>query len=145
LGICFEQTENDAQAEQALLRAIELNPNDAISLNYLGYWWADEGRHLQKAITLIKKAVRLRPHSGYYADSLGWVYYRQGAFNEAVKWLEKAIQLTPTDAIISEHLGDAYWQTGRLAEARFKWQNALDMGIEQARVPALQDKLANGL
>lgn len=145
MGICFEQTENDAQAEQALLRAIELNPNDAISLNYLGYWWADEGRHLQKAITLIKKAVRLRPHSGYYADSLGWVYYRQGAFNEAVKWLEKAIQLTPTDAIISEHLGDAYWQTGRQAEARFKWQNALDMGIEQARVPALQDKLANGL
>ena len=69
----------------------------------------------------------------------------QGAFNEAVKWLEKAIQLTPTDAIISEHLGDAYWQTGRQAEASFKWQNALNMGIEQARVPALQDKLANGL
>jgi len=89
--------------------------------------------------------VRLQPRSGYYADSLGWVYYRQGAFSEAVKWLEKAIQLTPTDAIISEHLGDAYWQTGRRAEARFKWQNALDMGIEQARVPALQDKLAYGL
>ena len=145
MGICFEQTEKHAQAEQALLTAIELNPNDAISLNYLGYWWADEGRHLKKAITLIKKAVRLQPRSGYYADSLGWVYYRQGAFDEAVEWLEKAIQLTPTDAIISEHLGDAYWQTGRLTEARFKWQHALDMGIEQARVPALQDKLANGL
>ena len=145
MGICFEQTEKDARAEQALLRAIELNPNDAISLNYLGYWWADEGRHLKEAITLITKAVRLQPRSGYYADSLGWVYYRQGAFNEAVTWLEKAIQLTPTDAIIAEHLGDAYWQTGRQAEARFKWQNALEMGIEQARIPALQDKLANGL
>ena len=145
IGICHEQTGNDPQAEKALLRAIELNPNDAISLNYLGYWWADEGRYLEQAITYIKKAVQLQPNSGYYADSLGWVYYRQGQFDKAILWLEKAIQLTPTDAVISEHLGDAYWQTGRLNEARFKWQHALDMGIEEARISELKAKLEKGL
>lgn len=145
VGICHEQTGNDPQAEKALLRAIELNPNDAISLNYLGYWWADEGRYLAQAITYIKKAVQLQPNSGYYADSLGWVYFRQGQFDKAILWLEKAIQLTPTDAVISEHLGDAYWQTGRLNEARFKWQHALDMGIDEARVPVIKAKLEKGL
>lgn len=145
IGICHEQTGNDAPAEKALLRAIELNPNDAISLNYLGYWWADEGRYLEQAITYIKKAVQLQPSSGYYADSLGWVYFRQGQFDKAVLWLEKAIQLTPTDAVISEHLGDAYWQTGRLNEARFKWQHALDMGIDETRISALEAKLERGL
>ena len=145
IGICHEQTSNDSQAEKALLRAIELNPNDAISLNYLGYWWADEGRYLEQAITYIKKAVQLQPNSGYYADSLGWVYFRQGQFDKAILWLEKAIQLTPTDAVISEHLGDAYWQTGRLNEARFKWQHALDMGIDEARVPMIKAKLEKGL
>ncbi len=144
-GICYEQINNQTEAEKALLKAIELNPNDAIALNYLGYWWADENRHLEKAITFIQKAVQLQPYSGYYADSLGWVYYRQGAFDKAVLWLEKAIQLTPTDAIISEHLGDAYWQTGRFAEARFKWQYALDMGIEESRIEGLKAKLDKGL
>ena len=113
-------------------------------LNYLGYWWADEGRYLEQAITY-KKAVQLQPSSGYYADSFGWVYYRQGQFDKAVLWLEKAIQLTPTDAVISEHLGDAYWQTGRLNEARFKWQHALDIGIDEARVPIIKVKLEKGL
>jgi len=145
IGICFEQTGQDLQAEKALLKAIELNPEDAIALNYLGYWWADENRHLEKAITFIQRAVQLQPYSGYYADSLGWVYYRQGAFDTAVLWLEKAIQLTPTDAIISEHLGDAYWQTGRFVEARFKWQHALDMGIEEGRIEGLKAKLEKGL
>ncbi|MGB1474416.1 MAG: tetratricopeptide repeat protein, partial [Candidatus Puniceispirillaceae bacterium] len=144
-GICYEQINNQTEAEKALLKAIELNPNDAIALNYLGYWWADENRHLEKAITFIQKAVQLQPYSGYYADSLGWVYYRQGAFDKAVLWLEKAIQLTPTDAIISEHLGDAYWQTGRFVEARFKWQHALDMGIEESRIEGLKAKLEKGL
>ena len=55
IGICHEHIGNDPQAEKALLRAIDLNPNDAISLNYLGYWWADEGRYLEQAITYIKK------------------------------------------------------------------------------------------
>ena len=145
IGICHERIGNDPQAEKALLRAIDLNPNDAISLNYLGYWWADEGRYLEKAITYIKKAVQLQPSSGYYADSLGWVYYRQGQFDKSILWLEKAIQLTPTDAVISEHLGDAYWQIGRLDEARFKWQHALEMGIDETRVPMIKAKLENGL
>lgn len=145
IGICFEQTGQSQKAEEALLKAIDLNPDDSVSLNYLGYWWADEGRHLEQAITFIKRAVNLRPDSGYYADSLGWIYFRQGQYDRAVFWLEKAIQLTPTDAIISDHLGDAYWQAGRYQEARFKWQHALDMGIEDARIENLKKKLEKGL
>ena len=92
-GICYEQIDNQTEAENALLKAIELNPQDAIALNYLAI-----GGQMkigsEKAITFIQKAVQLQPYSGYYADSLGWVYYRQGAFDKAVLWLEKAIQLT---------------------------------------------------
>ena len=101
LGISYEQLEQDQLAEDHFKAALKKNPNDPYTLNYLGYWWADEGRYLEQAITYIKKAVQLQPSSGYYADSLGWVYYRQGQFDKAVLWLEKAIQLTPTDAVIS--------------------------------------------
>ena len=41
-------------------------------------------------------------------DSLGWVYFKQGRYPEAVRELERAIALVPDDPVILEHLGDAY-------------------------------------
>lgn len=145
IGICYEQTEQVEAAEDAFAEALALNPDDAVTLNYLGYWWADENRNLDKAITYIQKAVSLRPRSGYYADSLGWVYYKLGQYDKAVIWLEKAIQLAPTDGIISDHLGDAYWQTGRTSEAQFKWQHAIELGLTPQEQAATHLKLKTGL
>ncbi len=125
LGISYEQLEQDHLAEARFKAALEKNPNDPYTLNYLGYWWADDGRNLEEAIKLIEQAVRLRPSSGYFVDSLGWVHYKLGNYDLAVAFLEKATTLEPMDAVITGHLGDAYWETGRVAEARFKWQYAL--------------------
>ena len=125
LGISYEQLEQDHLAEARFKAALEKNPNDPYTLNYLGYWWADDGRNLEEAIKLIEQAVRLRPSSGYFVDSLGWVHYKLGNYDLAVAFLEKATMLEPMDAVITGHLGDAYWKTGRVAEARFKWQYAL--------------------
>jgi tetratricopeptide (TPR) repeat protein len=130
LGIAYEQLEQDQLAEDSFKAALEKNPNDPYTLNYLGYWWADDGRNLDDAIKLIEQAVRLRPRSGYFVDSLGWVHYKLGNYDLAVAFLEKATILEPMDAVITGHLGDAYWETGRHAEARFKWQYALTIATE---------------
>ena len=145
LGISYEQLDQTQKAEQAFLKALALNPDDATTLNYIGYWWADENRRLDEALTFIKRAVELRPSSGYFADSLGWVYFRLGRYDEAVNWLEKAIQLAPVDPLISDHLGDAYWQVGRRLEAQYKWRQALDMGIDDEFAEQIEKKIANGL
>ena len=145
LGISYERTGQVQQAEDAFMTALKLNPDDAVTLNYIGYWWVDENRRIEEAFELIKKAVKLRPASGYFADSLGWAYFRQNNFDKAVMWLEKAIQLTPTDPLISDHLGDAYWKVGRLVEARYKWQQALDMGIENKYATIIMKKITDGL
>ena len=130
LGISYEQLEQDQLAEDRFKAALAKNPNDPYTLNYLGYWWADDGRNLDEAIKLIEQAVRLRPRSGYFVDSLGWVHYKLGNYDLAVAFLEKATILEPMDAVITGHLGDAYWETGRHAEARFKWQYALSIATE---------------
>lgn len=145
LGISFERLGQTQKAEDAFLKALELNPDDATTLNYIGYWWADESRRLDEALAFIRRAVELRPSSGYFADSLGWVYFRLGRYAEAVDWLEKAIQLAPTDPLISDHLGDAYWKVGRKLEARYKWQHALDMGIDTPFADQINEKMTNGL
>lgn len=145
LGISYERLDQAEKAEQAFFKALALNPDDATTLNYIGYWWADENRRLDEALSYIKRAVDLRPESGYFADSLGWVYFRLGRYEMAVDWLEKAIQLAPTDPLISDHLGDAYWKVGRRLEARYKWQHALEMGIDAEFAEQIEKKMTDGL
>lgn len=127
LAISYEQLEEDHLAEDSFQAALRKNPQDPFTLNYLGYWWADEGRNLEDAIDLIERAVRLRPRSGYFVDSLGWVHFKLGNLDLAVAFLEQATILEPVDPVISDHLGDAYWATGRFVEARFKWRYAMSI------------------
>ncbi len=145
LGMCYEQTDQPQKAEAAFAKALELNPNDDGALNYLGYWWADEGRNLDEAIELISRAVELHPDNGYYADSLGWIYFKIGEANKAVIWLEHAIQLAPGDAVIHDHLGDVYWYLGRPLEARYKWQFAYEMYSDEATRKIVYEKVKFGL
>jgi len=144
-GISLERSGQWAKAEKDLLKALSLQPNAPFVLNYLGYSWIDKGIHLDKAIVMIEKAVRLRPRDGYIADSLGWGYYKLKRFDEAVSELEKAIELQPADPVINDHLGDAYWQVGRTIEARFQWNRSLLMKPDATLVEKIRLKLENGL
>ena len=104
------------EAERDLLRANELNPDQPLLLNYLGYSWIDRGINLERGKAMIQRAVELKPTDGYIIDSLGWALYRMGDFPGAVTNLERA-ELKPLDPTINDHLGDAYWQVGRLKPA----------------------------
>ena len=145
LAICLERSATDKsqedEAERYFLSSLERDPNDAYTLNYLGYWYADTNRNLDKAIEYIQRAVKIQPSSGFFVDSLGWVYYRLKDYEKAVQWLEQAIQLEPLDPIITEHLGDAYWQVDRKFEAIYKWRLALQQADEDEMVMRLTKKL----
>jgi tetratricopeptide (TPR) repeat protein len=119
----------DAEAEFRIL--VEEEPDDAIVSNYLGYMWADQGRHLNDALKLIRKAVSLQPDSAAYADSLGWVHYRLGNMEEAERWLRRSIALGGEDGTILSHLGEVLVKgLGRIDEGRQVLQRALDLGCD---------------
>ena len=113
-------------------------------LNYLGYSWVELGRNLDRARSMIEKAVEKRPTDGYIVDSLGWVLYRLGDLPGAVKNLERAVELRPEDPTINDHLGDVYWLVGRKNEARFQWQRSLILEPEKDLEARIKDKLENG-
>jgi len=145
-GIALERASQWQRAENDLQRAIDLNPDHAHLLNYLGYSWIDRGENLAEAEGMVRRAVEMRPDDGFIVDSLGWLYYRTGRLDEAVRTLERAVELEPEDAVINDHLGDAYWVVGRRAEARFQWQRALRMLEDDPELEqAIRDKLAHGL
>lgn len=126
-GAARERQGNWPEAEADLKHALELRPESATVLNYLGYSWIDRGENLEEGFALIRRAVMLEPLSGHIIDSLGWAHYKLGQYEEAVDYLERAVELMPGDPILNDHLGDAYWRAGRKLEATFQWERALTL------------------
>ncbi len=124
-GSLFERQKQYEEAEKHFRLVLEIDPNDASALNYLGYMLADRNVRLEEAYKLIKKAVEIDPDNGAYLDSLGWVYYRQGKLDLAEEFLQRAIQKTGRDATVHEHLGDVYFKGGKLRLALDEWQRSL--------------------
>ena len=144
-GVCNERLKDWPAAEVDFNKALELNPDESLVLNYLGYSWVDQGLNLKQAMDYIRKAVKLKPDDGYYVDSLGWAHYRLGNMPEAVKYLERAVELRPDDPIINDHLGDAYWRVGRQLEAKYQWQQALSLKPDDELRATIDKKIASGL
>ena len=143
-GVMLERTKQWPRAEADFLHALELQPDQPLVLNYLGYSWVEQGTNLERAMSLIERAVALRPTDGYIVDSLGWAFYRLGKFESAVKHLERAVELRADDPIITDHLGDIYWKVGRQNEARFQWERSLVLGAEEEAAVLIRNKLKGG-
>jgi tetratricopeptide (TPR) repeat protein len=144
-GICHERSKNWPLAEADFKKALELFPDRADVLNYLGYSWVDQGVNLDEGMTMIRRAVEQKPDDGYIVDSLGWAYFRLGNYDEAVKHLERAVEIRPEDPTINDHLGDAYWKVGRQLEAQFQWSHAAALKPEPDELVKIQNKLKNGM
>lgn len=145
--ICVLQNDN-VQAEEWLEQVLDEFPRDVGAMNDLGYLWADQGKHLQRALRMTRAAVAAEPDNAAYRDSLGWVLYRLGRYDEALRELEQAASKESPDPVILDHLGDAYLAIGRVADARQTWQRALkalEQGEDPAKVEALRAKLQTTL
>jgi tetratricopeptide (TPR) repeat protein len=144
-GICYERSKQWPKAEADFKKALELNPDQPLVLNYLGYSWVDQGLNLEEAFKMLRRAVELRPNDGYVVDSLGWAHFKLGQYAEAAETLEKAINLKPADPVLNDHLGDAYWRVNRRIEAHFQWNHARDMGPDPEDLPGILKKIEVGL
>jgi tetratricopeptide (TPR) repeat protein len=116
----------NSTSEQLLQQVIHLDPTHAGASNDLGYEWADEGKNLPQAETLIRVAVAAEPDNESFLDSLGWVMYKQGKFDEARKYLEQAVGPADLpDPVVLNHLGDALYRLSKSTDAAKVWQRSL--------------------
>jgi tetratricopeptide (TPR) repeat protein len=137
LGAAYERSGEVDQAVGTFRRLLAAHPDFDEASNYLGYLWADRGENLEEALGLIRRAVAAEPDNAAYVDSLGWVHYRLGDYQVAVRYLERAARLLPDDPEILEHLGDVYRDLGDERRARELYLRALDVveddGVELRR------------
>jgi len=110
---------------EADLRAIlKTQPDNAPALNALGFTLADQTDRYDEAYKLIKRAIEIMPEDAAVIDSFGWVHYRLGNYDEAIRLLRQSLSRFP-DSEIAAHLGEVLWVSGNQKEARAIWQKAL--------------------
>ncbi len=144
-GSVLEALQRHDEAEAELWAALQLRPNDAEALNYLGYLWVDSGRRVDQGAEMIARAHAVAPTDANIQDSLGWAQFRQGQFETAVTTLEEAVAKQPANPEIVDHLGDAYWRVGREREAGWQWTRVLTLDPDAERRAEVEKKLAEGL
>ena len=110
--------------EADLKRVIKMKPDYAHAYNALGYTLAEKTDRLKEAKELIDKAYKLMPDDPFIQDSLGWIEYRMGHVQAALKELQLAYSTRP-DPEIAAHLGEVLWKSGQHDQARKVWQTAL--------------------
>ncbi|WNG56772.1 tetratricopeptide repeat protein [Archangium gephyra] len=106
---------------------LELDPEHAAAMNFIGYVLAQRGRDFTEAERLVRRALQLRPDTGSFLDSLGWIHFQRGDYPRALQSLERAAELEPEEPVILEHLGDAYQRVSRPGDAAGAWRRALEV------------------
>lgn len=125
--------------EKDLKRVIEMKPDYAHAYNALGYTLAEKTDRLAEAKALIEKAYKLAPDDPFIIDSLGWVEYRLGHVQQALKQLQIAYSSRP-DPEIAAHLGEVLWKSGQHDQAKKIWRAALSENPNHESLLAVMQK-----
>jgi tetratricopeptide (TPR) repeat protein len=127
LGTAYDKLDRFDKVVREMEETLVLDPEHADALNYLGYSYADRGIEGEQALSLTQRAVELKPHNGYYIDSLAWALYKLGRIEEALETIQRAVALVSDDPVIYEHLGDIFLKQDERNKAREAWLHSLQL------------------
>ena len=128
------------------MASLEAKPDQAYVINYLAYSWIEKGIKIEKSLSMLEKANKLRSNDPYITDSLGWALFKLERYEEAKEYLQLAVRLLPADPIVNDHYGDVLWKIGNEIQARYYWDYVLNLEkIEDKLKKNVEDKLIKGL
>ncbi|QPJ61378.1 MAG: DUF721 domain-containing protein [Candidatus Nitronauta litoralis] len=135
LGALYERKGDFQRAVEAMERVIALNPNHSNAHNFIGYLFAMQGLHLDRAIKHLDKALSIQPRNGYFLDSLGWIYFKKGDYNAALEKIKKAMIYVSPDPVLYDHLGDVLFSMKKFSEAHEAWKTSLALTMKKLDDP----------
>ena len=126
-GGSFERLGKYEEADNDLLKSLEISPGDPYVANYLAYSWLERKYKINIAIKMLDEAYKQKKDDPYIIDSVGWGYYLIGDYINAEKYLKLALQLMPDDPIVNDHYGDTLWMLDQKLQAKYFWKNVLNL------------------
>jgi len=127
LGVALEKSGRREEAIVLLEKCVGEDETLSEVYNLLGYLYALEGIKLDEAADLVYTAINMDPDNGAFYDSLGWIYYKKGDLEKALKNLERAAGSVSEDPTVWDHLGDVYLSLEKHKQAAEAWLKALDL------------------
>jgi tetratricopeptide (TPR) repeat protein len=134
-GALFENRGRYALAREAVVQALEFNPDYAASRYNLGRLYAREGDY-EAAIDEYEHAVRSKPDMAEALYALGDAYDRASRLEEAFLAYRKATHVRPAYYQALTRLGELFAYVGQNRDAAEKFEDALTAA--PTYVPALQ-------
>ena len=145
-GVAHERIGEWDKAEKDLLASLEADPEQAYVINYLAYTWIEKGMKIEKSLSMLEKANRLKSNDPFIIDSLGWALFKLERYKESKDYLQLAVRLMPGDPIVNDHYGDVLWKNGNEIQARYYWKYVLSLEkSEEDLKNAIEKKLIKGL
>ena len=145
-GVAYERVGEWKKAEKDLLASLRADPNQAYVINYLAYSWIEKGVKIEKSLSMLEKANKLRSNDPFIIDSLGWALFKLERYKESKEQLQKAVKLMPGDPTVNDHYGDVLWKNGNKLQARYYWNYVLNLEkTEEDLKKIINKKMIKGL
>lgn len=129
-ALVFEQMKDYSSARNAYQKALTVVPNSVLALNNLAYLYAERLDQLDKGFELAQKAHNLEPNNGRVADTLGWILYKRGDYQQALPLATDSVAKFPANPEIQFHLGMINYMMGKLDSARLALEKAVQSNAE---------------
>jgi tetratricopeptide (TPR) repeat protein len=127
LGELYESKKDWTNARATYQKVLDIQSDNPIASNNLAYVMLQQGGNVDVALAMAQTARRAMPDNANAADTLGWAYYKKGAYGSAIDLFKEAVQRSPNDPSFHYHLGLAYQQAGKPALAREHLETVLKM------------------
>jgi len=138
-GVLYEKLGDRNKAVAAMEKVLQLKPDHPDALNFIAYDHAEQGEQLDIALDLVQRALAAKK-SGYIIDTLGWIYFKMGRYQESREQLEEASREYPADPVIFEHLGDLYRAMKLWKKAAATYRKVLEL---DPQAEGVEEKLNN--
>ena len=120
---------------KAYEKALHCFADNAVVLNNYAYHLSLEGRNLERALTMITRALELSEKNSTYLDTMAWVLYKLGRYEEAKKYMQQALSRDRVQsADLAMHYGDILHALGEEFMAKTYWRKALERGADKSEV-----------
>jgi len=143
LGNLYDKIGKGEKSVEIMKKVIALDDKHVQALNYLAYTFAEQTLNLEEAEQLALRALDLQPNDGYILDTVGWVYFKKGQTEEAIRYLETAYRQKPNESIIAEHLGDAYYVYELHSKAKEMYLRAVALETDESKANKIRAKIVS--
>ena len=135
IGDVEHQRNEMKRCYKAYEKSLRYFADNAMVLNNYAYFLSLDNRDLDRAHTMITRALALAENNSTYLDTMAWVLYRLGRYAEAKKYMQQALSLDRSrSAELALHYGDILHALGEDFMAKTYWRKALERGAKKEEI-----------